>query len=76
MSVSDQALAADSRISPVLIENAKQAYLITDFFLQSSVLLDMLALFLLRGLALVERCRRDAGNSVLMSKVSTSLPRM
>lgn len=53
---------------------SRQTHLITNLLLQRPILLDMLAFFLPRGLALVERRRRDAGNSVLdASKPSTSL---
>lgn len=43
----------------------QQTYLLPNLLLQRPILLNMLALFLARSLALVERRRRDAGNSVL-----------
>ena len=56
----------------------RQTNLVANFLLQRPILLDMLALLLPRGLALVERRRRDAGNSVLVRAncQSTSLPRI
>jgi hypothetical protein len=50
----------------------QHTYLVADFLLQRSVLLDVFALLLSRSLTLVDRRRRDAGNAVLR-KVSTIL---
>lgn len=52
---------------------ARRTHLIRHILLKSSVLLDLLALLVFRGLTLVDRRSRDAGNSVL-ANLSASLP--